>query len=305
MLFYIVTPSLDALPWLTCCVRSVADQVGSGVQVHHHVQDGGSTDGSLSWLEEWRTAHEGVEGYRFTFASEPDAGAYDAINRAWANLPYEAEVTALLNSDEQYLPGALAAVADAFSRDSEPELVLTSFLILDEDHHYISHRRALAPSLWSSAVQCGIETCTSFFRAESVRRRGLRFNSRWKCLADLFFARRLLAFSPRIELLPRLLTSTFLVTGHNLSWGPRSREERRRYMTTLSPWLVKCEPLIRGWLQFKHSILDRLLPSPGQYSVYLPRERTRSTLSVGHASPRSLRGLPSRSGRLHRGSTRP
>lgn len=302
MLFYIVTPSLDALPWLSCCVRSVADQVGSGVQVHHHVQDGGSTDGSVAWLEEWQAAHEEVEGYRFTFASEPDAGAYDAINRAWVSLPYEAEVTALLNSDEQYLPGALAAVADAFSRDSEPELVLTSFLILDEEHHYISHRRALAPRLWSSTVQCGIETCATFFRAESVRRWGLRFNSRWKCLADLFFARRLLTLSSRIERLPRLLTTTFLVTGRNLTWSARSREERRRYMTTLSPWLVKCEPLIRRWIQIKHRILDWLLPSPGSYSVYLPRERTRSTMSVGHASPRSL---PSRSGRLHRGSARP
>ena len=77
---YIVTPTYNSLHWLPRCVRSVASQVGGGVQIHHHVQDGGSSDGTVEWLRNWSNSHSGQEGYTITFASGKDAGMYDAIN---------------------------------------------------------------------------------------------------------------------------------------------------------------------------------------------------------------------------------
>ena len=109
MKFYIVTPAYNALQWLQGCVRSVADQVKEGVEVHHHVQDGGSTDGTPSWLKTWQEEHQGVSGYTFTFESAKDAGMYDALNMAWEKIPSDAGVTAHLNCDEQYLPGGIGA----------------------------------------------------------------------------------------------------------------------------------------------------------------------------------------------------
>lgn len=282
MLFYIVTPACNARQWLPSCVRSVADQVGNGVQVHHHVQDGGSRDGSVEWLQAWQASHDGMEGYRLTFSSEPDAGMYDALNRAWNALPYEAEVTAQLNADEQYLPDALAAVAAEFAEEAEPELVLGSYFVLDPEGRYLCHRRAVQPRLWSSVTLCEIITCSCFYRAEAFRRWRLHFNATWKCLADLFFFRRLLSFDPRISSCPKLLTSTFTCTGSNLAWSERNHEEVLRYYATLPHWVVALHPYVRRWVNFKRWWLDLLLPTPREYSIYLPRAVERSHMVVSY-----------------------
>ena len=48
--FWVITPSYNSLRWLPCAVASVADQACNGIEIHHHVQDGGSNDGTGEWL---------------------------------------------------------------------------------------------------------------------------------------------------------------------------------------------------------------------------------------------------------------
>ena len=69
----IVTPSLNQLEFLKRNAASVADQEGADVE--HIVQDAGSTDGTVDWIE----AQSGLKGY-----VENDEGMYDAINRGIA-----------------------------------------------------------------------------------------------------------------------------------------------------------------------------------------------------------------------------
>src|SRR5574339_171123 len=102
-LFSVITPSLRAARWLPLCIASVADQ---GIPVEHIVQDAGSDDGTWEWLGGER---------RVTAFREPDAGMYDGINRGLRRAT--GSLVAYLNADEQYLPGALAAVARAFAED--------------------------------------------------------------------------------------------------------------------------------------------------------------------------------------------
>ena len=63
MNFWIVTPSFNQLGFLQRCVASVEDQVTGAIgandllassppiSVHHHIQDAGSTDGTVEWLK--------------------------------------------------------------------------------------------------------------------------------------------------------------------------------------------------------------------------------------------------------------
>ena len=97
MKFYIITPAWNALRWLPCAVRSVRDQACPSIEVHHHVQDGGSTDGSREWLETWQREHGNEPDYRFSFESAPDRGMYDAINRAW--MAYKSVATGAAPAD--------------------------------------------------------------------------------------------------------------------------------------------------------------------------------------------------------------
>lgn len=289
MKFYIVTPTFHALSWLQRCVRSVADQAAEGVEVHHHVQDGGSDDGTAEWLQTWQQEQSGRAGYVFTYQSGRDAGMYDAINRAWALLPDDADVTAHLNSDEQYLPGALAGVARAMQQHPEAEVALGTYIIVDADSRYICHRRPIMPHPWSSKTVCEIITCSCFHRADVFRRHGIRFDARWKAIADVVFYRDLVHAAPRFLVLPELLTSTFTVTGSNLAWTETSRREWDELCQEM-PWYVrKRHHFAYRWCNLKRRVQDARCAKPQEYALYLPGEDERHRVPI--LSPTCVWGL--------------
>lgn len=268
MKFYIVTPTFNALEWLKRCVRSVADQVGDFVEVHHHVQDGASTDGSPDWLLEWQQRNADIAGYTFTFESATDSGMYDAINKAWDKMPSDAAVTAHLNSDEQYLPGALQEVSAAFERHEWPNLVLGTYIIVDEEGKYICHRRPIRPAIWRSQTICEIITCSCFHEVAAFKRHGIRFDVRYKALADLLFFRSILAVSPRICVKPNMITSVFAVTGSNLAWSGISRNEWDEEMARL-PWCVsKRHGIAYRYNNLLRFLTDMFCASPSLYAIY-------------------------------------
>ena len=92
--FSIATPTRNALAKLRRCVGSVQGPFGPSCE--QLVQDACSTDGTPEWL---------FRQPDLKAVSEPDAGMYDAINRAWGRA--QGQILSWLNSDEQYLPGTL------------------------------------------------------------------------------------------------------------------------------------------------------------------------------------------------------
>ena len=118
--FSIATPTRNDLDKLKRCIGSVRGQ--TSVRVEHLIQDAQSTDGTADWL----AAEEGLD-----YRSEADHGMYDAINRAWGRA--RGQILAWLNSDEQYLPGALARVADFFYRHAQYRLCRPLLPLLVEE----------------------------------------------------------------------------------------------------------------------------------------------------------------------------
>ena len=96
----IVTPCLNAAATIGRTLDSVASQSYPGIE--HIVVDGGSTDGTLEILAQFPGAK---------VISEPDEGLSDAVNKGIALST--GELVGWLNADDWYLPGALAAVAEA------------------------------------------------------------------------------------------------------------------------------------------------------------------------------------------------
>lgn len=276
MLFYIITPSFNDLERLRGCVRSVADQAGAGVAVHHHVQDGGSTDGSVAWLGAWQRAHADVPGYTFTYASEKDGGLYEALNKAWDRMPQEADCTAHLNADEQYLPGALRSVAAAFGEHPAADLLTTTYLLCNEDGSYHCHRRPVQPHAWTSVLTCELMTCVCFLRAATLRRLGLRFDTTYRSLADVPFYRDFVAAGTHIVSLPRLVTSMYTLTGRNLSWEPVTAEERARYNAAAPAWQRLLYPFSRRWVNLKRRLVDLCCPAPKTSALYRGDAETRT-----------------------------
>lgn len=100
----VVTPVLNGAAFVGETVASVLDQHGA-FELEYIVRDGGSTDGTLAVLEQF--------GDRVKVVSKPDGSPQAAINAGMASAT--GEVGAWLNADDAFEPGALQAVAEAFT----------------------------------------------------------------------------------------------------------------------------------------------------------------------------------------------
>jgi glycosyltransferase involved in cell wall biosynthesis len=105
LLISIITPSLNRADMIATAIESVQAQNYSNVE--HLIMDGGSTDGTLDILSK----HSHLKVF-----SGQDNGMYDALNRGLALA--QGEIIGFLNTDDEYLPGALEKVALSFTESA-------------------------------------------------------------------------------------------------------------------------------------------------------------------------------------------
>ena len=97
-----LVPSYNSMPYIMACIESALAQRGPSIEIL--VQDGGSTDGTLSALAE-------LDDPRLQVISERDAGQSDALNRALDRAT--GEFVMWLNADDLLLDGAASAYLHA------------------------------------------------------------------------------------------------------------------------------------------------------------------------------------------------
>jgi glycosyltransferase involved in cell wall biosynthesis len=102
----LVTISYNQAPFLEKCIQSVLDQ--NYPRLEYIVIDGGSTDGSVDILR----AHERHFAH---WVSEKDRGQSHALNKGFARCT--GDLMGWLNSDDYFLPGALARFAEAWHKN--------------------------------------------------------------------------------------------------------------------------------------------------------------------------------------------
>ena len=125
----IVTPSFNQAPYLRRTIESVLSQ--GGVDLEYIIMDGGSSDGSVAILDEYRS--------RATVIVGRDGGQADAIAKGFALAT--GDILAWLNSDDMYLPGTLSKVASAFREGDE--FLYSHVRIVDAQDRDLRHRVAL------------------------------------------------------------------------------------------------------------------------------------------------------------------
>jgi len=125
----IVTPSFQQGRFLGRTLYSVVSQKYPALE--YVVQDGGSSDETLDVLQRFGPL-------LLRWASEPDDGQADAINRGFAQT--SGEIMSWLNSDDLLLPGSLAYVARYFAEHPEVDVVYGYRLTIDEDDRQIGSR---------------------------------------------------------------------------------------------------------------------------------------------------------------------
>ena len=106
---------------------------------------------------------------------EPDRGMYDALTKGISRAA--GDIISHLNSDEQYLPGALEIVHRFFTRNPKIEVLFGDAILISAEGTPLGYRRIISP-LRSHTVAChlGTLTCSTFFR-RSLLERGLSYKS--------------------------------------------------------------------------------------------------------------------------------
>jgi len=142
MRFSIITPVYNGQRFLAETIESVLSQAGD-FEIEYLVQDGGSTDGTITLLQEWqKKLGEGRVPLRckkvtMQWASAKDTGMYDAVNKGFARAT--GDVYAYLNADDIYLPGALQKIATVFA--ARPDILwLKGITSLIDEHSSLTDR---------------------------------------------------------------------------------------------------------------------------------------------------------------------
>jgi glycosyltransferase involved in cell wall biosynthesis len=306
MKFSIATPCFNSRTDLPRCVGSIRGQIAAdavpgssflvpglgdfGFSVEHLVQDGLSTDGTVRWLEdhsarfneEPRTKNQ-EQFYSFAYASEKDAGMYDAINKAWERS--DGDVLSWLNADEQYLPGTLESVARYFAENPEVDAVFGNAWIVDGEGNPLAARREIP--LRKTYITNGFLyalSCTTFFRRSLWDKGWLRLDPQYRYSSDADLVLRLLEHGVKFGHIDRF-QAVFGVAGGNLSFSPAMKEEsdriKKRFGMLPSKWMRKgvmaarhVEKLVRGCYR----------PVPARYRFALdevPNYREVEVASVG------------------------
>jgi glycosyltransferase involved in cell wall biosynthesis len=116
----IITPSYNQAAFLEQTICSILGQ--SYPRIEYMLVDGGSSDGSVEIIQ--RYAHRLA-----WWVSERDSGQAEAINKGLRRA--SGEIVAWLNSDDLYLPGAVAQAVAAFQADPSLGLVYGDAITID------------------------------------------------------------------------------------------------------------------------------------------------------------------------------
>ena len=288
MKFSIITPSFRNSAWLKLCIASVADQ--KGVELEHIVQDSCSDDGTQDWLP---------NDPRVKVFIEKDAGMYDAVNRGFRRAT--GDILAYLNCDEQYLPGALAAVQDFFLQHPQVEVLLAGSIVTDGDGNYVCHRHGMVPNPRHIWYRFSALTSSIFIRRSVLERRGIFFDTKWRDLGDIHWMRELMQQRVPMADTP-LFTSTFADTGDNMNLKPNAVREKKETFAMIPAGVRLGKPL---WIlnhrlrRLAHGHFSLKKTSYDIYTKASPDRRV--TIDVPHPTPSG--GAVSDGGRYRRATS--
>ena len=264
--FSIITPSFRQLDWLKLCAASIADQ--AGVRVEHLVQDAGSGETMLAWAAEWKRKCETEDGrFSFQLAMEKDDGMYDAVNRGLRRA--SGELLAYLNCDEQYLPGALATVADYFAKNPAVDVAFAHAVVVDAQGGFRCCRKAIPPGRLHTWVSGNLATltCATFFRRKVLDEHALFFDPTKRAIGDGVWVMGMLEKNIRPGIVPAL-TSAFVDDGRNLMLSPEAVREQRALVASAPAWARAARAAIIAHYRARKWWHGAYRQEPLDYAIY-------------------------------------
>lgn len=154
MILSIITITYNAQPTLERTIQSVISQNDS--RYEYIVVDGASTDGTMSIVDNNKE-------YFSKIISEKDNGLYDAMNKGLAQAT--GDYVCFLNSGDKFHDSSVVATILKYAEESgRPEIIYGETDIVDDDGHFLFHRRLKAPhNLSWRSFERGMVVCHQAF----------------------------------------------------------------------------------------------------------------------------------------------
>lgn len=171
----VVTPSYNQGDFLADTIESVISQAGDFF-LDYIVVDGGSTDNSLDILRNFdaelksRSRPAGCRGISFRWTSEQDNGQADAVNKGFARAT--GKILGWLNSDDTYLPGAIARAVEYLERHPDDVMVYGNAYYTDKLGSFTGTYPSEPFSLKRLGEKCIVCQPAVFFRTEVLTQIG-------------------------------------------------------------------------------------------------------------------------------------
>ena len=150
----IVTPVFNSVRWIQLCLQSVRHAL-QGRNYEHIVVDGGSTDGTLDYLNQQKDIR---------LIPGPDKGMYDALNKGMATA--RGRILGHLNADEQYDRAGLARALQKLEQTGA-DAVFGPTIMLDEHLNFLYlFNQITVPRPIDADYQMPVQTCSFLFRRQ-------------------------------------------------------------------------------------------------------------------------------------------
>ena len=150
----IVTPVFNSVRWIELCLQSVRHSLKER-NYEHIVVDGGSTDGTLDYLNQQNDIR---------LISGPDKGMYDALNKGMATA--RGRILGHLNADEQYDRAGLAHALQKLDQTGA-DAVFGPTIMLDEHLNFLYlFNQITVPRPIDADWHMPIQTCSCLYRRE-------------------------------------------------------------------------------------------------------------------------------------------
>ncbi len=193
----IVTPSLNRRQYIRAALDSLADQ---GESIEHIIVDGGSSDGTIDLIRQ--------DYPQAILIVEKDQNLYDAINKGL--LRASGDIIGLLNTDDQLLPGAVAAMRSYFATHPSDSVACGGCEIRPAESNLMEPPTAVFNSTEMKALRAGdiisgqIMLNGRFFRRKVFHEIGL-FNTNYPVFADRDFLARCFLHGMRMGVLDKIV----------------------------------------------------------------------------------------------------
>ena len=217
----IITVTLNSARFLEESIRSVIEQDFSDIE--HIVIDGGSTDGTLTIIEKYRS-------HIAKYVSEKDNGMYDAINKGMKIAG--GDIIGILNSDDILAsPDVITTIVAGFD-EPEVDAVYGDLVYVDplniskikREWKGLEFKRSRFKYGWMPAHP------TFYFRKNLLEKFGY-YETHYFTASDYeFMARYLFYFRVKAEYIPKLIVKMRTGGMSNISISKRLRANRRDFL---------------------------------------------------------------------------